>query len=59
MITNDYKNGYNYDTRGSKGCATSKREISRFEMFLFDTFIGLIGGMLLALPVAIWAITTY
>jgi len=59
MITNDYKNGYHYDTRGFKGCATSKREISRLEMFLLDTFIGLIGGMLLALPVAIWAITTY
>ena len=59
MITSDYKNGYHYDTRGSKGCATRKKDISRFEMFLVDTVVGLLGGLIIALPIAVWAITTY
>jgi len=59
MITHDFKNGYKYDTRGSVGCATRKKDISRAEMFLVDTVVGLIGGLIIALPIAVWAITTY
>jgi len=57
MITSDYKNGYNIHKRAR--CATSKREKSRTEMFLVDTLVGLIGGLMISLPIAIWAIATY
>jgi len=57
MITSDYKNGYN--NHKPTHCATSKRQKSRAEMFLVDTLVGLIGGLIIALPVAVWAITTY
>ena len=57
MITSDYKNGYS--NQKTAHCATSKREKSRAEMFLVDTVVGLIGGLIIALPVAVWAITTY
>ena len=57
MITNDYKNGYN--NHKPAHCATSKRQKSRAQMFLVDTVVGLIGGLIIGLPVAVWAITTY
>ena len=57
MITSDYKNGYNIHKRAR--CATSKREKSRTEMFIVDTLVGLIGGLMISLPIAVWAIATY
>lgn len=48
MITNDYKNGYN--NHKPAHCATSKREISRAEMFLVDTVVGLLGASVLITP---------
>lgn len=49
MITSDYKSGYN--NQKPAHCATSKRQKSRAEMFLVDTFIGLLGAAILLTPV--------
>lgn len=49
MITSDFKNGV-YQNKAAK-CATSKRAISRAEMFIVDTFIGLLGAAILLTPI--------
>ena len=53
----NYKYGYKAKQKTSN-CATSKRKKSRAEMFFFDALVGLIGSLIIALPVAVWAITT-
>jgi hypothetical protein len=45
----DYKYGYK-STRQPSKCATSKRSISRFEMFMFDILGGLLGAAALLTP---------
>ena len=49
MITSDFKNGV-YQNKAAK-CATSKRAISRAEMFIVDAFIGLLGAAILLTPI--------
>lgn len=49
MITPDYKNGYHYDTRGSKTCATRNANIS-----LVGVTATIIGSLLYAAPIAVY-----
>lgn len=53
MITRDYKNGYQYDTRKSKGCATYNSDYT-VKRFLVDTLAGMAAACLILAPIVIY-----
>jgi len=48
MITNDYKNGYN--NHKCAHCATKRDPRTRLEVFLYNSFAGLLGAAVLIAP---------
>lgn len=53
MITQDFKNGYKYDTRKSKSCATYNGRYT-VKQFLIDTLAGIAGAVLILAPIAVY-----
>ena len=53
MITSDFKNGYKYDTRKSKSCATYNNQYT-IKQFLIETLAGIAAAALMLAPVLVY-----